>query len=327
MTSLAPWAWLAALLAIPILLLYMLRLQRPRVRVPSLLLWEAVLADRYANRPWQRLRRNWLLLLQLLILFAWVAALARPAVPAPLTARGQVIVLLDALASMQARTASGATRFALAIHELRRLDEGLVSTANFALILVDAQPRLVLRDGDGPAFRRALDRLEPGAGPADWDSAAALAAGLATAPDTLTLVVSDAAFVSSLPALPGGMRFLTVGEPTQNVGISALALRHSGAGQEVLVRLVNASATAAPRTLTLYLDGTPWRQRELTLPAEADLSEYARGLVTGPGLPGRGDNHKALRDAIGLVFDGAQASACVAAVDLCLFGGGSSCVA
>ena len=272
MTFLAPWAWLAALLAIPILLLYMLRLQRPRVRVPSLLLWEAVLADRYANRPWQRLRRNWLLVLQLLSLFALVAALARPAVPAPLTVRGRLIVLLDASASMQASTASGATRFAAALHELRHLDEGLASGTNFALILVDAQPRLVLRDGDGPAFRRALDRLEPGAGPADWESAAALVAGLATASDTLTLVVSDAALAAPLPPLPGEVRLLTVGEPTPNVGLVALALRRSGTGQQALVRLLNASSASAQRTLALYLDGTLWQQRELTLSAEADLS-------------------------------------------------------
>lgn len=270
MTFLNPWAWLAALLAIPIVLLYMLRLQQTRVRVPSLLLWEAVLADRHANRPWQRLRRNWLLILQLLALFALVAALARPALPAPLTVRGRLIVLLDASASMQAREGE-TTRFALAQRELRRLGDSFTADARIALILVDAQPRLVLRDGDAQAFRRAVEQLTPGSGPADWASAAALAVGLATAPDTLTLIVTDAAFDAPLPALPGEVRLLSVGNETPNVGIVAFALRRSGAGEQAFIRVRNAGPAAA-RTLTLYVDGAPWEQRPLTLPAEGEAS-------------------------------------------------------
>ncbi len=270
MTFLNPWAWLAALLAIPIVLLYLLRLQQTRVRVPSLLLWEAVLADRHANRPWQRLRRNWLLFVQLLALFALVAALARPALPAPLTVQGRLIVLLDASASMQA-SADGVTRFALAQRALRSLGDSFTAQARIALILVDAQPRLVLRDADGQAFRRALERLEPGAGPADWQAAAALAAGLATTPDTTTLIVTDAALHAPLPDLPGTVRLLTVGADTPNVGIVALALRRSAQGQQAFVRLRNAGPTTQ-RTLTLYVDGAFWEQRPLTLEADGALS-------------------------------------------------------
>ena len=61
MRLLNPAGLLGLLLAVPIVLLYMLRLHRKNAPVPSLLLWEAVLADRHANRPWQKLRRNWLL--------------------------------------------------------------------------------------------------------------------------------------------------------------------------------------------------------------------------------------------------------------------------
>ena len=75
MTFLAPQALALGTLAVPIVLLYMLRLRRRDIPVSSTLLWEEILRDREANAPWQRLRRNWLLLLQLLILAALVAAL------------------------------------------------------------------------------------------------------------------------------------------------------------------------------------------------------------------------------------------------------------
>ena len=78
MRFVVPGFFFAGLLAIPILLMYMLKLRRKTVQVSSILLWEALLRDRQANTPWQRLKRNLLLLLQLVILAALVLALARP---------------------------------------------------------------------------------------------------------------------------------------------------------------------------------------------------------------------------------------------------------
>ena len=60
-------AWLFLLVA-PLVVLYFLRLKRPHVRVPSLTLWRQVLADRRVNSPFQKFKRNLLLLLQLLLL-------------------------------------------------------------------------------------------------------------------------------------------------------------------------------------------------------------------------------------------------------------------
>ena len=49
-------------LAIPIILFYMLRLRRQDVEVSSSFLWQRALQDRTANMPWNKLRRNLLLL-------------------------------------------------------------------------------------------------------------------------------------------------------------------------------------------------------------------------------------------------------------------------
>jgi uncharacterized membrane protein len=121
MRFLNPVGFFALLLALPILALYFLRLHRQQVTVPSTLLWAAVLLDHHANRPWQKLRRNWLLILQLLTLLALILALARPALPLPLAFQGHVVVLLDGSASMQAVRSDGRTRFDAALHELSDL--------------------------------------------------------------------------------------------------------------------------------------------------------------------------------------------------------------
>ena len=92
MQFLTPLAFLLASLAIPIILLYMLKLRRKQIQVSSTLLWVQLLRDQQANAPWQKLRRNLLLILQLLILAALVVALARPAIQVPAVASGSVVV-------------------------------------------------------------------------------------------------------------------------------------------------------------------------------------------------------------------------------------------
>ena len=111
MSLLAPAALALGLLAIPIILLYMLRLRRREQPISSTFLWRELVRDQAANAPWQRLRRNLLLLLQLLILAALILALARPVLRVPGFGGGSVIVLLDASASMQATDSDAASRF------------------------------------------------------------------------------------------------------------------------------------------------------------------------------------------------------------------------
>src|SRR5205085_3608932 len=95
MSFLAPLALALGLLAVPIIVLYMLKLRRREVEVSSTILWQLLMRDREANAPWQRLRRNLLLMLQLLLLIALVLALARPFWRVPTVASGTLVVLLD----------------------------------------------------------------------------------------------------------------------------------------------------------------------------------------------------------------------------------------
>ena len=79
-TFLNPWfAAAAAALAIPaLLILYFLKLRRRELAVSSTFLWKKSIQDLQVNSPFQKLRRNLLLLLQLILLALLLLALARP---------------------------------------------------------------------------------------------------------------------------------------------------------------------------------------------------------------------------------------------------------
>src|SRR6478672_13869771 len=79
-TFLNPWtAALAGAIVIPsLLVLYFLKLRRREMAVSSTLLWKKAVQDLQVNAPFQKLRRNLLLLLQLLLLLFLCLALSRP---------------------------------------------------------------------------------------------------------------------------------------------------------------------------------------------------------------------------------------------------------
>ncbi|NJN36458.1 MAG: VWA domain-containing protein [Nitrospiraceae bacterium] len=165
MTLLTPLALLAALLALPIVLLYMLRLRRREVVVSSHFLWQQVLQESEANTPWQRLRRNLLLLLQLMSLALLVLALVRPAQVIETISAGRTVLLLDASASMSATDADGQSRFEAAKARAREIIANLGPQDELMLIRVaDVTAPVTPYTRDANQLRAALDAMQPGQG-------------------------------------------------------------------------------------------------------------------------------------------------------------------
>src|SRR5260370_19063129 len=102
MNFLAPAAFAFAA-AIPVVVLfYLLKRKRVVKLVSSTLLWQKFLSETQASAPFQKLRKNWLLILQLILLILAVLALTRPFFAARTKPAQLRVVILDASASMQA---------------------------------------------------------------------------------------------------------------------------------------------------------------------------------------------------------------------------------
>ncbi|MGA2496594.1 MAG: VWA domain-containing protein [Tepidisphaeraceae bacterium] len=157
-------AAIAAAVAVPLLLvLYFLKLRRRELDVSSTLLWRKAIQDLQVNAPFQRLRRNLLLLLQLLLLLALIFALSRPVVNHTASAGRLSVILIDRSASMSATDMPGGRS---------RLDEAKKKASE----LVDSLPRgamaMVIAFDDGAdvvqAFttdpvllKNAIDSIKP----------------------------------------------------------------------------------------------------------------------------------------------------------------------
>jgi von Willebrand factor type A domain/Aerotolerance regulator N-terminal len=162
---LSPWAaGAAAAVVIPALLaLYFLKLRRREMPVASTLLWRKAVQDLQVNAPFQKLRKNLLLLLQLLLLMALLLALGRPILNYTPGAGPRTIILIDRSASMSADDGPGGrTR----LEEAKRRAKDLVGTlgrngAAMVIAFDDSAQTLAPFTTDVRLLKSVIDSIQP----------------------------------------------------------------------------------------------------------------------------------------------------------------------
>lgn len=162
-----------------VFLLYFLKLRRRPLEVPSTYLWRRALEDMHVNSLWQRLRRNLLLLLQLLFLAALIFACLRPSRFGDRETGRRWILLIDNSASMQAAdlpTSRLAVAKTKAREQLSKMNRGDIA------MVIAFSDRADIRQGftdDRNRLQQAIDGVEPTQRTTDIREALRASSGLA----------------------------------------------------------------------------------------------------------------------------------------------------
>jgi hypothetical protein len=240
------WQWLI-LAAVPpaIVLLYFLKLKRRPIEVPSTYLWRKSTEDLHVNSIWQRLRRNLLLFLQLLIIALAVFALLRPSWQGTKLIGNRFIFLVDNSASMSA-TDVKPTRLDEAKRQVGELIDQMRSGDAAMLISFCDSARVEQSFTDNrQQLREALKAIQPTARATSLLEALKLAAGLAN-PGRSAEGFSDVRVAEAMPAslyifsdgrfgpvagfALGNLeaKFIPIGSPdARNIGITAFSVRRN----------------------------------------------------------------------------------------------------
>lgn len=161
MMFLLPWG-LLGLMAIPlILLLYILKQKREKLTVSSLVLWQQVLRDMQARTPWQKLRKNLLMFLQLLAALLIVLALAGLALQLFKGDKESVILVMDTSLSMSS-TDIQPTRLEAAKKDALQYVKDLPKESRVTVVTIgrDADVLLYASDSADEAAR-SIQAIEP----------------------------------------------------------------------------------------------------------------------------------------------------------------------
>jgi hypothetical protein len=326
MTWLAPaLAGIAAAIAIPtLIILYFLKLRRRDVEISTTLLWKKSIQDLQANAPFQKLRRNILLFLQLLILAGALLAIAQPQFMGQSPTGGRHVIIIDRSASMSAtdevndsgipisrldKAKREAGALVDSLPEPGLLSGGAVDTAMVIVFDTQADVRQTFT-ADKAALKRAIDGIGPVDTPTSMKQAAQLVA--ANAP-RLTFVDDTTGKLYERPA--GGVgtihlysdgrigdaesvtfgpedrvEFHPAGSGTSpNVGITSLRAERDYNDPEKLSIFVGLESTdRAERQVDveLTIDDAQARIETVTLPAAVDATGAAGGSAGLEGVAG-----------------------------------------
>jgi hypothetical protein len=271
MSFLAPAAFAFAA-AIPVVILfYLLKRKRVVKLVPSTLLWQKFLAETQASAPFQRLRHNWLLVLQILLLLLAILALARPYFAGSAAGGRLLVVILDASASMQSRD-EVPSRFEQARRAALALVDSLHDNDQMVVLQAAAQTEVKQSPTSSKtALRRALQSCAVTDSPTRLTEAFKLAHPLVRdRADAEIHLFSDGAVGSLTEFEHEGLNvvFHQFGRRADNRGIVSLDVRANpeNPGQRaVFGGVANTASNPAPARVELLFDGQLVESRVLTL--------------------------------------------------------------
>lgn len=315
MSLLNPSALLLLLIALPITLLYVLRVRLRRAPVSSLMFWQKALADQPPRAFWQRFRHlaSWLVTLLLLTLLTLSAADVRWSGRAALSQR--TILVLDVSSGMAA-AAGGVSRLEAARKTALGLIDGLSDDDEMAVIAAGSVPRILCGiSSHQPTLRRAVTEARQTSGPGQLAEAVLLAQRLAAGAAASSgaavgrvVVCSDGCGSESPDAsvenaaksqtkagpenpqqalqaeVPVEWQYFGVSQP--NVGFTAFELRRSDVdplGYEVFMRLRNAADTAVTASMEIERDGVPLDVIPVEIGANAEWTRVVSKLSAEGG--------------------------------------------
>jgi hypothetical protein len=290
MNFLAPAAFAFAA-AIPVVIVfYLLKRKRVVKLVSSTVLWQKFLSETQASAPFQKLRKNWLLILQIILLALAVLALSRPFFATKTKPAELRVVILDTSASMLA-TDETPSRFEKARAEALKWVDGLANNDQMVILQAGANTEVKQSaTSEKAALRRALQSCVCSDGPTRLVPALRMADSLVRDQRSAEIHLFSDGAVPELnefenKALP--LIFHKVGKSDNNLGITALDVRANPEDarlRAVYASVANFSSNSVETEMELLLDDRLLETRPLTVPAGETSPQVFRAEQPKDGI-------------------------------------------
>ncbi|MHC4117688.1 MAG: VWA domain-containing protein, partial [Planctomycetota bacterium] len=298
----------AAAVSVPLLLLlYFLKLKRREQVVSSTLLWKRAVQDLQVNAPFQKLRRNILLLLQLLMLLAILLAIAGPIISLLAGQAQRYVLLIDRSASMSA-TDVKPSRLEAAKEQakifVKLLREGsffrLTDESEQAMVIAfDSHAKVMCNfTADKQQLIAAIESITAGDDLSSLAEPIVVARAFAQSPgeealnlsaeDPAQLILFSDGQIRDLDQIVVGedeLVFHCVGESRENVAITAMQARRSYENPEevdVFATVANYGETPVSRDMQLSINGNVRDLRSVNIPGRRNS-----GGAVDANTPGR----------------------------------------
>ncbi len=152
---------LAFLVLVPaIIFLYILKQKTKEEDVPSLFLWNEVYKNLRADTPFEKLKHNILMYLQILLMLLLIFALMAPVAKKGGAVRENIVLVVDKSASMSHLYKGEETRLEYSVKQAKEVVDGLSEGANVTLVTCGSEAAVVYQGTDKVQVKRRLNDIE-----------------------------------------------------------------------------------------------------------------------------------------------------------------------
>ncbi|MEN6316406.1 MAG: BatA domain-containing protein [Clostridiaceae bacterium] len=279
-----PWG-LLALLAVPvIIILYLLKQKHEEFITSSLYLWQNALQDIEANTPWQRLKKNILMFLQIFAVILLALILSEPVIQNIGSRGGAVMLVMDCSLSMQS-TDMKPSRFEAARADAVKLVEACRDGTEFTVIASGSTPYIVIhKTTNSNNVIREINNLKATDTAEDPDGTAELVQSLVR--DNAEIQIywfgdgTDPVSGNNAVYYGDNARYYSYNRNGDNYAVTLLSQRKNQNSREItaLSRIANFSKQDAELDVSLYADGNFFDARRVKVGAGKSESIYWAGI-------------------------------------------------
>ena len=257
-----PWGFFA-LIGIPIIILmYLLKQKYKEQTVSSLFLWKKAESYSMAQQPWQKLKKNLLMILQIIFVLLLAAALANPYIMG-ITETSHTVFALDCSLSMQAKDAEeGKSRLEQAVSEIKKQIEQASPNEKFSIVFLKDTPEIVLSSStDKKALLKQVENVKATNGGVNWQNSKELLQ-IAGAENARMIVFTD-----QYQELLQGMDIeqIVLGKNSENTAITLLSHSQGENGWQVLAKINYFGEDSISKTVNLFCDGKAFDRKQITI--------------------------------------------------------------
>ena len=281
MTFFSPWAlWFLSFMPL-VVLMYILKQKFEERQIGSIYLWQQVLKDIEVNTPWQKLKKNLLLFLQLLSILFLVFALSDPYLNTGGGMYSNLVIVIDNTGSMNARYENG-TRLTMAKQLAEEAINHLGTKANITLLTVGRSPKVEIgkTTDKGEAIRK-LREINPGNFSGDINDSVSLVRAMVKQYEGNSAYKAVFYTDSRINAGDLNAEVVSLASELSNVSLDYISYSVDNDKLTVLVRASNRSDTLLEREISLYGNDKVIDIKSVEIPAEGTISVYFEGISAG----------------------------------------------
>lgn len=274
----SPWTlWFLSFMPL-VVLMYILKQKFEERQIGSIYLWQQVLKDIEVNTPWQKLKKNLLLFLQLLSILFLVFALSDPYLYTKGGMYSNLVIVMDNTGSMNAKY-EGNTRLTKAKQLAEEMINRSGTKVNITLLTVDRSPRVEIgkTTNKGEAITK-LKAIEPNNSSGNINDSVTLVRAMVKQYEGNSGY--KAVFYTDSPVDTGDLNaeVVSLASELQNVSLDYISYSNDNGKLTALVRATNRSNTPFTREISLYGNDKVLDIKNVELPAGETMTVYFEGI-------------------------------------------------